>query len=96
MWQRQCAEIEKNINRDERMSNRRRIERMRLAHPLRNESLLTRIGYESIVRRAFGILLRTDRSPQAVQWVKGIKDSDISTLLMGSMQNLCSAVRPRS
>jgi hypothetical protein len=90
-----ARQIEKEINRDVRMSNRRRIERMRLAHPLWNESLPTRLGYESIVWRALGILLRTDSSLLAVQRVKGIKDSDISTLLMGSMQDLCSAGRPR-
>jgi hypothetical protein len=91
-----ASQIEKDINRDERMGDQRGIERMRLAHPLRDESLLTGLGHESIMRRAFGILLRTDSSPLAVQRVKGIKYSDISTLLMGSMQDLCLADQLKS
>lgn len=89
------SQIEKDVNRDERLANRRWIEGMRLAHPLRDESLLTGLGNESKVWRTLGILLRTDSSPLAVQRMKRIEDSNVPTLMMGSMQDLCLADRPR-
>lgn len=92
----EASQVEKDVQCDQRMGDRRGIEHLRLAHPLRDESLLSGIGHESIVRRADRVLLRTNGSPLAVQWVKGIKDNNDSTLMMGSMQDLRSGDPGRS
>jgi hypothetical protein len=77
------------------MRDRRRIEGVLLTHPLGDKSLLTRISHEPIMWLSIGVLLRTHPGPLTVQRVIGIENDDVSTLVMGSMQILCSAARSR-
>ena len=64
---------------------------MGLAHPARHKPLLTRIGHESIMGYAIVVLLRIHHAPLAVQRVIRIVNNNVTALMMGSMQVLCSA-----
>jgi hypothetical protein len=66
------------------------IERLRFAHPLGHEPLLTGIGHEPIMGYAGVVLLRTHHGPLPVQRMVRIVNDNVIALVMGSMQILRS------
>jgi len=71
------------------MSDGGGIERLRFAHPLGHEPLLTRRGHEAIMGLTDVVGLCNHRGPLSVQWVIGIVNDNVLTVMMGSMQFRC-------
>jgi hypothetical protein len=65
------------------------LERLRFAHPLGHEPLLTGLGHEAIMGLAAMIGLCIYRGPLAVKGVIGIVNDNVLTVMMGSIQVLC-------
>jgi hypothetical protein len=75
------------------MRDRIGIECLWFAHPLGHESLLTGRGHEAIMGLAAMMGLCPYRGPLSVERMIGVVDEHVLTVMMGSMQVLCSAAR---
>ena len=83
---------------DDGSCDERRVERERLAHPLRNEPLLTTLGHDPKMAHVGKRLGPAHENNLAGEGMIGITDDDRFcgfTMMMGSMLILRSAVRSR-
>jgi hypothetical protein len=78
------------------MRDRSGIKCLWFAHPLRHEPFLTRCGHEAIMGLATVMGLCSHSGPLSVERVIGIVDDNVLTVMMGSLQVLCSAARSGS